>query len=430
MKGFVLMEAARTKHKKRWLFWGLAAFFYLYEYFLRVSPTVMVPEIMQAFNKKAVGIGSLSSAYLYTYALCQIPVGMLMDRFGARKLLSLASVICTIGCGFYGFGSKFIFLIIGRIFLGAGSAFAFIGMVYICSHWFEKRKVATLLAVGNSLGMVGAIAGEGPLALSVDRFGWRMPMLALGAIGLLLALIMFFTMTGDSAHPIEKQEQKAREKVNVVENLKSVAKNPQTWLVGIATFLIYSTTTAFAALWGVPFLESAYNMKKDAASFAISMIFVGWIIGGPIIGRLSDVTRHRRAWLIVASICGALSMSLLIYYLQLNRILLYILLALIGFFSSAQNLCYILAIEHNEKKAKGVASAFTNFLLFLGAANIPILVGSLLNAFWTGGMRGGVPFYSPKNFQIALTTFPITFILAAIFFIIIKKSPSVSKNEK
>lgn len=424
------MEASRTKHSKRWVFWGLAAFFYLYEYFLRVSPSVMVPEIMQDFDKKAVGIGSLSSAYLYTYALCQIPVGMLMDRFGARKLLSIASVVCAVGCAFYGFGTKFWVLILGRILLGIGSAFAFIGMVYICSHWFEKRKVATLLAVGNSLGMVGAIAGEGPLALSVDKFGWRLPMIALGAIGLLLAVIMFFSLTGGSDTKVEKQEKEAREKVSVLENLKSVAKNPQTWLVGIATFLIYSTTTAFAALWGVPFLESAYNMTKDGASFAVSMIFVGWIVGGPIIGRISDVTRHRRAWLILASILGAISMSILIYYLHLNRFFLYLLLLLIGIFSSAENLCYILAIEHNEKKAKGVASAFTNFLLFLGAANVPIIVGFLLNAFWTGNMQNGVPVYSAQNYQLALTTFPVTFILAAIFFIIIKKSPVATGESK
>lgn len=414
------------KHKSRWLFWALAVFFYLYEYFIRVSPTVMVPELMKTFNIQAVEIGILSSAYLFAYAFMQIPVGMMMDRYGARKLLSFASLICAIGCAFYGLTNIYFLTIIGRILMGIGSAFGFLGMVYICSHWFARKQIATLIAIGNSFGMIGAIAGEGPLALSVIKFGWRIPILALGVIGLALAILMFFTLQADDDCKIEQQEEEAREDVNVMQNLKEVASNGQSWLVGIGTFLIYSTTTAFAALWGIPFLQSAYGFGKDTASFAISMIFVGWIVGGPLIGKLSDRIQHRRMILIICSVLGAIVMSLLIYKLQLNIVLLYILLFLVGFFSSAENLCYCLAIEHNSQKSKGVASAFINFILFMGAAGIPILVGLLLQMDWAGNYANGIPIYNSSSYKFALTTFPATFILAAIVFFFVKKSPFMS----
>lgn len=422
------MSKAATKHSKKWLVWGLAVFFYLYEYILRVSPTVMVSEIMRAFNKQAVAVGSLSAAYLYSYALMQVPVGMLMDKYGARRLLSLASLICTLGCAFYGFAPVFSFLVIGRILLGIGSAFGFIGMVYVSSHWFERNRIATLIGIGNSLGMIGAIGGEGPLALSVLKYEWRIPMLFLGAVGLLLAIYMFFALRSDENCQIEKHDEKARAKIEVLSNFKSVASNPQSWLIGIGTFLIYSTTTAFAALWGVPFLQSAYQLKKSTASFAVSMIFVGWIVGGPIIGKISDYLKDRRIILMVCSLLGALMMSTIIYISELHMIVLYLLLLLVGVFSSAENLCYCLAIEHNERKAKGVASAFINCILFLGAAGIPIIVGSLLDSAWTGNMARGIPIYTLHNYQIALMTFPVTFVLAAIFFFFVKKSPFVPAN--
>lgn len=420
------MSQAASKHKKRWIFLILSIFFYLYEYFIRVSPTVMVPELMQAFNIQAIEIGVISSAYLYSYALMQIPVGMMMDKFGARKLIAIASITCAIGCAFFGFTSVYAIAVLGRVLMGVGSAFGFLGMVYIISHWFERSQIATLIAIGNSCGMIGAITAEGPLALSVLKFGWRTPLIFLAAVGVLTAIVTFFVMKGDDECRIEQQDEANRSKVNVMQNLKQVASNGQSWLIGIGTFLIYSTTTAFAALWGVPFLQSAYGFGKDTASFAISMIFVGWIVGGPIIGKISDRFKNRRSLLIINSLLGALAMCLLIYVANLNIVILFAVLLLVGIFSSAENLCYCLAIEHNPEKAKGVASAFINCILFLGAGAIPIIVGSLLQIHWSGNMVGGIPSYSPASYQFALITFPITFALAALFFAFVKKSPFMS----
>lgn len=388
----------------------------------------MIPEIMEDFRVESIAISTISASYLYAYALMQVPVGMMMDRFGARKLLSIAAFICALGCAFYGFAPVYWFLIVGRILLGIGSAFSFLGVVYITSHWFERNKIATLISIGNSLGMIGAIAGEAPLALSVARYGWRTPIIFLGAVGLLLAIVMFYALKADDDCHIEAREEKAREKVDVMENLKSVASNPQSWLIGVGTFLLYSTTTAFAAFWGVPFLASAYGLKTSGASFAISMIFVGWIIGGPIIGKISDRIQHRRGILILCSLVGAACIAIVIYYTKLPLLLLYLFLILVGIFSSAQNLCYCFAIEHNEKKAKGVASAFTNFILFMGAGGIPIIVGALLNSAWKGNVRDGIAVYSPENYKVALTTFPAVFLLAAVVFFFVKKSPIATKT--
>lgn len=150
----------------RWIIWGLAVAFYFYEYLIRVFPSVITDELVDFFHINIIGLGLISASYFYAYASMQIPAGALVDRYGARKLLTIASLIC----GF----STFIFSIthhlwladISRFFMGTGSAFGFIGMIYICSHWFSGKKLGLLIGVGNSLGMFEAVFGLAFLSYS------------------------------------------------------------------------------------------------------------------------------------------------------------------------------------------------------------------------------------------------------------------------
>ena len=130
---------------RSWLIWSLAVLFLFYEFFIRVFPTAMVAELMSAFKVNAGRLGLLSSFYFYSYAPMQIPVGLLMDRFGARKLLTFASLICAIGAFAFSFSFDFSIAAVGRFLMGVGSAFGFVGMVYVCSHFFPQKKWQCLL---------------------------------------------------------------------------------------------------------------------------------------------------------------------------------------------------------------------------------------------------------------------------------------------
>src|SRR5690606_9072077 len=143
------------------------------EYFLRVAPSVMITDLYKAYHIGAGVFGVISAAYLYAYAPMQLPVGVLMDRYGARKLLTLATLICGIGSILFGVAPTVWLSIVSRLMMGVGSAFAFIGMVYISSHWFHGKILALLIGAGNSIGMLGAVVGEGPLSQLVQTFSWR-----------------------------------------------------------------------------------------------------------------------------------------------------------------------------------------------------------------------------------------------------------------
>lgn len=402
---------------RSWLIWSLAVLFLFYEFFIRVFPTAMVAELMSAFKVNAGRLGLLSAFYFYSYAPMQIPVGLLMDRFGARKLLTFASLICAIGAFAFSFSFDFSIAAVGRFLMGVGSAFGFVGMVYVCSHFFPQKKMAMLVGIGNSIGMLGAVGAEGPLSLFVGRFGWRIIVQFFGCIGLIIAFFIFLFIQREKQEDKNKQVKIATK--HLISNLKTVCINRRSWLNGMIALLIYTTTGGFASLWGIPFLIQNYGMKKELAGFIVSMVFVGWIVGGPIIGILSDHIKRRKPMLILATILTLISIVPIIYIENLPVWVLFSLLFCVGFFSSGQLLSFSLAIEVNPYKAKGTSIALTNFIVAVGSSIIQPLVGIILDLNRGGLVKEGMPLYSAYNYKIALTTFPVTLVLAliALFFL-------------
>jgi len=405
----------------KWLVWSLSVTFYFYEFVLRVAPSVMVKDLMAAFSLNAAEVGSLAAIYLYIYAPMQIPVGVLTDYFGARKLLTIAAIVCGLGCLLFGFANQEWIAGAGRLLMGIGSAFAFVGMVYICSHWFHKKNLAFLIGLANSLGMFGAFIGQGPLSMLVHEIGWRASVIQLGILGIIIGAVIFFVVRNDPPS-IAKKEQAKREKMpSVFHFLKVVARKRQSWINALASLCYYSITVAFAGLWGIPFLEQTHDVSRNVASFATSMIFVGWMIGGPIIGTYSDRIKGRKPILLTSLTLTFISLASVIYLDHLPLIALFILLFAVGFFSSAQLLQYSIAIEMNPHEAKGSSIAFTNFLTMMGGAIIQPLVGYLLDLNWHGERVLGIPYYSTSDYKIALSIFPILVIFAMIFNLLIKE---------
>ena len=397
----------------RWFIWGIAATFYLYEYFLRVSPTVMADNLMKSFNVQAGAFGLLSAAYFISYAPMQIPVGMLMDRYGARKLLTFATVICGVGSLIFALSGYIWIADVGRLFIGAGSAFAFVSIVYVSSHWFPPQKVALLIGLGNSCGMLGAIGGEDLLAYLVETIGWRTSMVALAIVGFVLALVTYLTMRGGGAPQVEKGLTR-KCSLTMKDCLKEVTHNRNSWINGFFAMTFYSTMTAFAGVWAVPFIHNTYDVTKVVAATIVSMNFIGWLIGGPLVGFFSDRIHHRKEFIMASAVLSLITICLILYLPPMQIPVLYFLFFLIGIFSSAQLLNFSIAVEINSFCAKGTSAAFTNFLTALGGLAFPPLIGFTLDRLWNGKMVNNLPSYSVTEYRIALTYIPLALIVAFV----------------
>ncbi len=402
----------------KWIIWSLAALFYFYEFVLRVSPSVMIMELMESFSITASTVGIISAFYLYAYAPMQIPVGILMDRFGVKSLLSIASIIVGLGAIVFGLSKTIGTASFGRFLIGGGSSFAFVAMVYISSHWFPIKRRGFLIGIANSIAMLGASAGSGPLTSVINSFGWRPTLIVFGLFGLLLAASIFISLNQD---PISDKLEKAPSDLpqHPLAKLKCVCKNNQTWVNSIVALCFYMTTTAFAGLWGITFIQNAYGVSKEVAGYAMSMVFLGWLFGGPLVGYISDRIGTRKIVIRFAILFTFLALFPIIYFTNMSIILVYFFSFLVGLFSAAELLNFSLAIELNPLMVKATAAAFTNFMVSCGDSIIQPLIGFLLDFRWKGEWIDGIRSYSPEDFQWALSTLPCALLLAFIltFFI-------------
>jgi sugar phosphate permease len=300
-----------------WLIWSLAAAFFFTEYFARVSPSVMTAELMRAFKINAFALGTLASLFYYAYISMQLPVGILMDRYGCRRLLTVTALLCGLSCILFGIAHHLYIAELARFIMGFSAAFAFVGALKLASEWFPPYRFGLLAGMTQALGMLGAAFGEGPVSLLVAQIGWRSTMLLIGGILLLIALLMSITIKN---RPHYTATSTPLPPLSLIASFLLVIKQPQTWINGIAVGFLYAPTETFAELWGPTYLENVHHLKPAIASSAVGMVFIGWFISSPIMGWVSD-RLGRRQPIVIASVIGSfITMTLVLYLPHLSTL--------------------------------------------------------------------------------------------------------------
>src|SRR6185312_9232495 len=310
------------------LAWFTGAMFFFYAWVLRVAPSVMVEELMRDFAVGAGVLGNLSAAYFYGYAGMQIPVGLLLDRFGPRRLLTAAAAICSGGCLLFAFGASLGVVIAGRFLIGASAAFSLVGAMCIAGQWFPASRFAIFSGLAMAMGMAGGVFGQAPLRLAIEAADWRTVTLWLAAGGIAIAAAAWATV---------RDKWRGTGGVGTaLSGLGIVLSHPQTWLIAIAGLGTSAPLLGFAGLWGVPFLETAYGLARTQAATLTSLVFVGWGIGAPLFGWFSDRIGRRRPPVIAGLALEIAALALLIYVPGLPATAVGALAFMVGFFGSAQ----------------------------------------------------------------------------------------------
>ena len=372
----------------------------------------MVDDLMKEFSVGAAILGYLSATYLYIYAALQIPLGLVVDKYGLRGVVAGACALCGIGSIIFSLADSLYLAYLGRGLVGAGAAFSFVGALNMAARWFPSR-FALLGGWAQMMGSAGGFVGQAPLSLAVATFGWRSCNLSLGMAGLFLAVLLLFTVKDP------KEDQASEDNFSIWLGLKNVCANKQTWLATLAAAGLTSALLAFGGLWGVPYLMKARAIDKpDAASF-ISIIFVGWAIGAPFFGWLSDRIRRRRILLQWGTCGAALTTGTTILVPTLSTTLVIVVLFLQGFFSASMILGFALAKDNNPPESSGVALGLINTFVVGSGAILQPLVGVLLDYRWTGEMFDGVRVFNLVDFQVSMLILPFVCLIsfASAFYI-------------
>ncbi len=404
-----LMQKIVTKsnvryYKNLWpmVICSLASFFYFYDYFVQVAPSIMTHQLMASFSIDAAGLGILSAGFFYSYTLMQIPAGMLLDRFGARKLLTFAVFISACGIIWFSTTYNFTAAILSRSVVGFGSAFSFVSALFLLSRWFKHRYFALLAGLVQFFGCVGAIFGLGPLAVVVNHSGWRHALMYMGIFTLILGIIFWLVIRDGQSLHIEGDPAPA----SILQRIKSLLTRSQVWWVIICGFISWMPVAAVGGLWGVPYLMKTYGLTNTTAGNICSLFWLGLGIGSPIIGWLSDRILSRQKPLVFCFSCALLASILLIQAVNLTLWITGLALFMLGLSSSVQSLSFALLKDITPAKQFGTVSGINNMSAIFGGAVSQIAIGFILTSLWSGKIVNHVPVYSIDEYRLSLLLLP------------------------
>ncbi|MES2204337.1 MAG: MFS transporter [Pseudomonadota bacterium] len=412
-----------------YLMCALGALFYCYEYILRVAPSVMSNELMQAYHLTAGSFGNLTAYYYYAYTPMQIIVGVMMDRFGARYLLSFACLMCTIGTYMFACSDSLVIASIGRFLVGFGSSFAFVGGLKLVSLWLPAERFASASGVIVALGSLGAMGGDVLLTTLVSSTGWRATNMMTAVCGIILTIVLFILLRNGNAESSKNSISTNVHFSDIFKGLWEAFKTLQFWKAGFVGLLLYMPTSAFAELWAIPYLKEARGLSDHDAASVVSLIFLGWVIGGPIFGCLSDRFKNRLIPMFVGSTLGLLAFSYMLYMPHLSLNMLRALFILLGFGVSSKIVIFAIARESTSSVISGTVIACTNMMVMVSGVIFQPLIGVLLDIHWNGALlENGVRLYSSSNFMFALSVLPVGTIIALITICFMKETHGELKN--
>jgi MFS family permease len=396
---------------RAWTIWFLSAFFMFYKYALEVSPSVMTSTLMKTFNIDGTALGNLAACYFYAYLLLQIPAGLLLDKFGPRKTTTIAITVCAIGSFVFASADTIFMAGFGRFLTGAGAAFAAVNCLKLIANWFPLRHFAFMTGLMMTIAMLGAVGGQAPLAAFIDKMAWRTAISSIGYLGLALAFI-FFIVVRDKSDQQAKDLHIAPVKTPLFKSLKGILKNGQSWWLSIYSGFAFAPVMVFGGLWGVSFISSAFQLSHNISAQMVSLIFIGFAIGAPVLGWLSDKVGSRKAIMFWGTIVGLVCISSVIYVPNLALFSLAFLLMLFGFSISSFLLCFTMIKEIHTPILAATAIGFMNaFDALLGALSDP-LTGKFLDLTWDGTIVDGVRAFSIDAYKQAFLTIPVYLVIS------------------
>jgi sugar phosphate permease len=369
----------------RWKIFSALAFLYIMAIFFRVSLAVMARDISADFHLSALQLGTLSSMFFIVYALAQIPLGILLDRFGGKSVVCVLGIVTTAGSVLFALAPSYNLALVGRVLLGIGTSCVLMGSMKIFTNWFSRQEFAIISGFIMAIGNLGNLLATAPLAEAVTHFGWRYALLFV-ALSQVVATVLVYAVVTDapSAMVLQKDGQAEDSSViPVIKGLRLVLGNRSFWLIGLLGFCYYGNFMLIQSLWGGPYLMDVFGASRSVVGGILLYSAAGFITGCLCIGKISThVLKSRKKTLLAGQ---AMTLGLYILLLgpaqQLSPAALKFLFFSIGFIASSGITVYPMVREMFPHALAGTALSTLNFFVVSGVAVIQLVAGIVLDRY-------------------------------------------------
>lgn len=410
------MNISASSHNSRhppvrlsWLVWGLGASLYFMGFYQRVAPAVMTDQLMSDFSIGAAALGNFSAFYFYSYVAMQVPTGILVDHWGARRLLAAGAIVAAAGTFLFAMAEHVLLANLGRLLIGGSVAVAWVGLMKVAMHWFPHRKFAAVTGVALLCGVAGAVSAGVPLRFLVELVGWREVMWAMGLFCLGIGVAVWIIVRDDprdkgyASFAVLSPKQS---KIGPTATLQSVSRDlagvfgyRNTLPLSIAQAGMVGAVLTFCGLWGVPYLEARFGLSARSSAAVTSAVMMAWALSGPVFGIVSDRIGRRKGLYVGASTVALVAWTVALHLESLS------LPAFVGIALLAGSACGVVIVgfafakESAPPRLAGTISGVCNMGTMSGPMFLQPAVGWLLDRHWGGTLTNGVRVYEVQAYQ-------------------------------
>lgn len=389
-----------------WIVWVVASIFYAYQYVLRVMPNIMLDDIMLQFNFDAASFGQFSGIYYIGYSLMHLPIGLMLDRYGPRKIMTLCILMTVLGLMPIVWAEHWVYPIIGRALIGIGSSAAILGTFKIIRMTFKEAHFTRMLSFSVTIGLLGAMYGGAPVSYMSEVLGYQKVVEIFAAIGVALAIATYLIVP----------EIKEHHTTSVTMDIKQVFSNGKVMWLCVMAGLMVGPLEGFSDVWGTAFFKTVYGFDNTLAASLPSMIFIGMCFGGPALSFIGERTGNY-----LGTIIGAAVAMSIVFWILLSGLLspftISVGLIIVGVSCAYQILAIYKASTYVHESVAGLTTAVANMIIMIFGYGFHATIGFVIKA------AGGPSAHNAYVYGIAVI--PITLVLSVIGLI-----PLIMKDRK
>ncbi len=363
---------------RAWIVWGIGVLAYSVAVFHRTSLSVAGVQATERFSATSAELATFGVVQLLVYALMQVPVGVLLDRFGSRRLIVVGALLMAAGQLALALAESLPLAIAARVLVGIGDAMSFISVLRLVPAWFPAARTPMLTQLTGQIGQIGQVASALPFAALLHSRGWTTAYTAAAAAGVLVALLVLVALR--NAPPGVVVGNRGTD-FDVLGNLRDAWRHPGTRLGLWSHFTVQFSGLVFAILWGFPFMVVGVGLSETTAGALLTLLVIGGMVTGPILGRLTALYPLRRSNLVlgVAGLTVTMWTVVLLWPGQIPLPVIVLLVLVLAANGPASMVGFDFARTFNPHTRLGSATGIVNVGGFVASVLTILMVGLVLD---------------------------------------------------